>query len=324
MIVLTPLSDSVGSLSAYHVFTPSQWSRYRSNIVMTLSESDIASLRGVGENICLQEAGDIYLPLCRLLSMLIERTVTTALIASNFLDKPVNSRPYIIGVAGSVAVGKSTTARLIKALLSNIMPDKNVELVTTDGFLQPNKYLQQYDLMTRKGFPESYDLSSLLSFLTSLCAGKRDLEVPIYSHHHYDVMQDEKLIIDQPDVLILEGLNILQTGSHSVIGEKLSPFVSDYLNFSIFVDAEINDIKSWYLARLLSFYHNQLQQEDAYFHFLSKLHEEELLKFGSKVWHEVNELNLLENILPFRQRANLVLHKAVDHSVSEVLLRSLF
>jgi type I pantothenate kinase len=324
VVVLTPLSDSMSSSSAYHVFTPDQWSRYRSNIVMTLSELDIASLRGVGENICLQEAEDIYLPLCSLLSMLIERTVTTALVASEFLDKPVYNCPYVIGVAGSVAVGKSTTARLIKALLSNAMPDKKVDLVTTDGFLYPNAYLQHHDLMGRKGFPESYDLSALLNFLTSICAGKGDLEVPIYSHHYYDVMQDEKLIIDQPDVLILEGLNILQTGSQLLGERQFSPFVSDFLNFSIFVDAKTEDIRQWYLDRLLSFSGDQLQQQDACFHFLCKLHKEELLKFGAKIWQEVNELNLLENILPFRQRANLILHKTADHSVSEVLLRSLF
>ena len=324
VIVLSLLSENLSSLSPYHVFNRKQWSRYKSNLLISLSESDISSLVGVGESISLQEVEDVYLPLCRLLSMLIKQTVSSSIVASSFLSKPVHRCPYIIGIAGSVAVGKSTTARLVQALLSRIMPDKTVSLVTTDGFLFNNNYLRENHLWGRKGFPESYNLSLLIDFLISVAAGKGDLKVPVYSHHRYDILKDEYLTVDHPDVLILEGLNILQTGSQLLDQRQFTPFVSDFLNFSIFVNADTASIRTWYLDRLLAFYHNQLKEPDAYFHFLSKLREEELLKFGSKVWQEVNELNLYENILPFRQRANLILHKSADHSVSELLLRSLF
>ena len=309
-------------LTPYFRFMREEWCDFRRDTPLTLTEDDLDKLHGQSEIVSLKEIEEIYLPLSRLLSFYVTARQALYRATRQFLGKPEPKVPYIIGIAGSVAVGKSTTSRVLKALLSRWPDHPNVEIITTDGFLYSNAQLEHQGLMDRKGFPESYDMHHLLQVLNETKSGKRNVLIPIYSHHYYDIIPNEYEIINQPDIVILEGLNILQTftkkSDHS---SKL--FVSDFFDFSLFVDAKIEIIKKWYIDRVLSFWHRPFRSPDAYFHYLTSFSEGEVIQFAKKIWHEINEVNLLKNILPFKNRAQVILEKIDDHSVQRVYLRKI-
>lgn len=316
-------SPSSSSTSPYLRFTRQAWCNFRQDAPLTLTETDLDKLHGQTEVVSLTEVEEIYLPLSRLLSFYVTARQGLHQATSRFLDKPEPKVPFVIGVAGSVAVGKSITSRVLKALLSRWPHHPRVEVITTDGFLYPTAELEKQGLMQRKGFPESYDLQHLLQVLFEIKSGKHDIKIPIYSHQHYDIMPDKFDIIDQPDIVILEGLNILQTGSNKKNNQPSRIFVSDFLDFSLFVDAKIDVIKQWYVDRVVSFWGSAFQDPNAYFHYLVKMNEKEVREFAGRIWEEINGVNLLENILPFKNRAQLILEKAADHSVEAVCLRKL-
>jgi type I pantothenate kinase len=282
---------------------------------LTLTEEDLGRLHGQNEVMSLQEIEQVYLPLSRLLNLYVSATQSLHRVSGEFLGTPEPKVPYIIGVAGSVAVGKSTTSRVLKALLSRWPNHPNVVVLTTDGFLYSTQELERRDLIHRKGFPESYDTQALMQLLQDVKSGKRHLKAPVSSHQTYDIIPGEFLEIDQPDILIVEGLNILQTGG--------TTFVSDFFDFTVFVDADTHVIEQWYLDRVWAFCEGPFQNPDAYFHYLSKMSHEEVIQFARRVWREVNELNLVENVLPFKERARLILRKGANHQVESVLLRKL-
>lgn len=308
--------------SPFLAFDRQQWGQYRLDAALPLSSAEIAALHGKNEVVSPQEIEDIYLPLSRLLSFYVAGAQTLHGTTSRFLGIQEPKVPFMLGVAGSVAVGKSTTSRVLRALLSHWPNHPRVSIITTDGFLYPNQELQARGLMQRKGFPESYDIEHLLGVVQALKSGQPRVEVPIYSHHDYDVLPGETAVIERPDIVIIEGLNILQTRTHNPFSER-QIFVSDYLDFSIFVDAAIDQIQQWYIDRVLGFWRGPFQQPNSYFHFIAKMNEEEVIKFAERVWREINQVNLVENILPFSRRADLVLHKVADHSVQHVELRKL-
>jgi type I pantothenate kinase len=308
--------------SPYSHFTRQQWQDLRQDTPMHLTEQDLERLHGEIEQVSLVEIQEIYLALSRLLSIYVRAEQSLYHLRGQFLGGPEPKVPFVIGVAGSVAVGKSTTSRVLQALLSCWDDHPRVAVVPTDGFLLPNSVLTQKGLMQRKGFPESYDLEGLLGFLEALKSGQSELQVPVYSHHHYDIVPNQQLIIDDYDVVILEGLNILQTG---VLLQRAQPksFVSDYLDFSIFVDADPLVMEAWYIERFQSFQRSVFQDPNSYFHQFAALNHEETIKMASRYWREINLVNLHDNILPFKHRAQLILHKAKDHSVDWVRLRKL-
>jgi type I pantothenate kinase len=315
-------SSFLAPLSPYLKFTRQQWCGFRQDAPLTLTEADLDKLHGQTEVVSLTEVEEIYLPLSRLLSFYVTARQGLHQATSRFLDKPEPKVPFIIGIAGSVAVGKSITSRVLKALLSRWPRHPQVEVITTDGFLHSTAELEKQKLMQRKGFPESYDLQHLLQVLFEIKSGKRNVKIPIYSHQHYDIVPNEFETIDQPDIVILEGLNILQTWGKKT-NQQNQIFVSDFLDFSLFVDAKLTVIKQWYIDRVLSFWGGAFQDPNAYFHYLTKMNEKEVREFAARVWREINEVNLLENILPFKNRAQLILEKAADHSVETVYLRKL-
>lgn len=310
-------------LTLYFQFTRKEWCNFRQNTPLTLTEDDLDKLHGQTEIVSLKEIEEIYLPLSRLLSFYVTARRALYRAMGKFLGKPEGRVPYIIGVAGSVAVGKSTTSRVLKALLSCWADHPNVKIITTDGFLYSNAQLKHKGLMRRKGFPESYDMPHLLRVLNAIKSGKAKVPIPIYSHHYYDIIPNEYEIIDQPDIVILEGLNILQSFTKKTdYSSKL--FVSDFFDFSLFVDAECEIIKKWYVDRVLSFWRGSFRASDAYFHYLTSFSESEVVQFAKKIWCHINEVNLFKNILPFKNRAQLILEKSADHSVQRVYLRKIY
>jgi type I pantothenate kinase len=309
-------------LSPYRIFTRKEWAALRQDAPMTLTADEVARLRSVHDRLDMAEVEDIYLPLSRLLSLYVSATQRLFRVQQGFLGTEDLKMPYIIGVAGSVAVGKSTTARVLQALLARWPNTPKVDLVTTDGFLYPNAVLERERLMEKKGFPESYDLPSLLRFLSDVKAGRRPARAPIYSHLVYDVIPNEWVEIDRPDILIVEGLNVLQTGRLPRDGKAI-PFVSDFFDFSVYLDADEDVLRSWYVDRFLTLRGTSFRDPKSYFHRYSKLSDAEAVETATSIWSRINLVNLHENILPTRQRADLILKKGESHLVGEVALRKL-
>src|SRR5437660_4357283 len=309
-------------LSPYSVFSRDQWAALREDTPMTLTADEVTRVRSLTDRLDMKEVEEIYLPLSRLLSLYVAATQRLFIVQQHFLGTAEAKVPYIIGVAGSVAVGKSTTARVLQALLARWPNVPKVDLITTDGFLLPNAVLEREELMERKGFPESYDLPALLRFLADVKAGRRPVRAPIYSHLVYDVMPNQSVEVDRPDILIVEGLNVLQTG-HPPKDGKAIPFVSDFFDFSVYLDAEEDVLQTWYVDRFLTLRETAFRDPKSYFHRYSNLSDEQAVTTATSIWTRINLVNLRENILPTRRRADLILKKAANHAVEEVSLRRL-
>jgi len=292
-----------------------EWAALAPSTPLPLGAGEIERLRGLGDALDLDEVAEVYVPLSRLLSLYVAGAKSTGAEVREFLGQPPGPMPFVIGVAGSVAVGKSTIARLLRELLSRWPDMPTVQLVTTDGFLLPNAELERRGLMQRKGFPESYDRRALLRFVSEVKSGAAEVRAPVYSHLVYDVT-DEQVVVRRPDVLIVEGLNVLQPPPPN---GRLA--VSDLFDFTIYVDARTSDIERWYVDRFLRLQRGAFADPSSYFHRFADLSEEEAIAFARSIWHEINEPNLEQNILPTRARASLVLRKDSDHTVSTVLLR---
>ena len=309
-------------LSPYRRFSRGEWASLRADTPLTLTADDLARLQSLNDPISIEEVVAIYLPLSRLLALYVAATQGLFKATQRFLGAEDGKMPYIIGIAGSVAVGKSTTARLLKALLSRWPNTPNVELVTTDGFLHSNATLEHEGLMERKGFPESYDGTALLRFLSEVKAGQRRVRAPVYSHLVYDVVPGEYVEIDRPDILIVEGLNVLAPNRPQREGNE-RPFVSDYFDFSVFVDAEIPLIEQWYVARFMRLRQTAFRDPKSYFRKYAGYSDIEAREEALSLWNRINLVNLQENILPTRLRAGLILTKGASHRIEEVALRKL-
>ena len=310
------------SLSPYVHFSQQEWGRLRADTPLPLSEVDLERLRGLNEQVSMDEVVEIYLPLSRLLNLYVAATQDLYMATSTFLGNPAEKVPYIIGMAGSVAVGKSTTARILRELLSRWPNHPKVDLVTTDGFLFTNAELERRGLMNRKGFPESYDQKALLRFVSDVKAGLRNVPHPVYSHLKYDIIPGESKRVDSPDIVIVEGLNVLQTGEDKA-DTKNRIFVSDFFDFTIYVDAPTAEIQRWYVERFLALKQTAFQDPSSYFHQYAGLTDEQAEQKAVAIWNEINLVNLNENIMPTRNRANLILEKGLDHAVQSVQLRKI-
>ncbi len=309
-------------LSPYRIFPRTEWAALRADTPMTLETGEIAQLRSLNDRLDIAEVEEIYLPLSRLLSMYVAAAQRLFVAQQHFLGTHDSKVPYIIGVGGSVAVGKSTTSRVLQALLARWPNVPKVSLITTDGFLYPNAVLEREGLMEKKGFPESYDVTALLRFLSDVKAGKHPTRAPIYSHLIYDVMPNQWIEIDHPDILIVEGLNVLQAGRAPKDGKAI-PFVSDFFDFSVYLDADEEVLQQWYVDRFLTLRLTAFRDPMSYFHRYSKLSDKEAVTTATSIWSRINLVNLRENILPTRQRADLILAKSANHMVEQVALRRL-
>ncbi|HEX7321459.1 MAG TPA: type I pantothenate kinase [Mycobacterium sp.] len=305
--------------SPYVEFTRRQWRDLRMSLPLPLTEQEVVALRGIGEQVDLHEVEEVYLPLARLLHLQVAARQGLFAATAEFLGEPQQNPdrpvPFVIGVAGSVAVGKSTTARLLQALLARFGHHPRVDLVTTDGFLYPNAELRRRNLMHRKGFPESYNRRALMRFVTSVKSGAETACAPVYSHLSYDIVPGAKQVIRHPDILILEGLNVLQTGPTLMI--------SDLFDFSLYVDARVQDIEHWYISRFLAMRSTAFANPESHFHHYSALGDRAAVAAAKDIWRSINRPNLIENILPTRPRATLVLRKDADHSINRLRLRKL-
>ncbi|MDU1889716.1 MAG: type I pantothenate kinase [Dysgonomonas sp.] len=308
------------SSSPYMQFSRQQWAALRESEPMTLTTEELNTLKGIDDELSMDEVRDIYLPLSRLLSYYVNARTSRQSVLMKFLNQKSQRIPFIVGIAGSVSVGKSTTARVLQALLNRWSEDTKVALVTTDGFLYPNEVLEEKGIMLKKGFPQSYDIKQLLKFVTDIKSGKKILKVPKYSHLIYNVIPNEYDIIDQPNIIILEGLNVLQSGM-DYPDEKPRIFVSDYVDFSIYVDADEHKLEDWYISRFMKFRKGAFANPDSYFHSFAQLAERDAMKTAKTIWREINRKNLRKNILPTRERASLILHKGENHEVDYVKLR---
>lgn len=307
--------------SPYTIFTKEEWRRLRDATPLPLSEAELGELQGVNERISLDEVEEVYLPLSRLLNLYVAKAQELHDVTSAFHGHGEERVPYIIGIAGSVAVGKSTTARIIQALLARWPNHPKVDLITTDGFLYPNAVLEARNLMNRKGFPESYNRRKLLRFLADVKSGKPEIAAPVYSHLVYDIVADEAQLMRQPDIIIVEGLNVLQTTAEGAPSDAPRLFVSDFFDFSIYVDAKETDIERWYVERFLKLCDTAFRDEQSYFRRYANLTEEQAIHTAVEIWRAINAPNLVENILPTRNRARLILEKGPNHAVERVMLR---
>jgi type I pantothenate kinase len=314
--------DFAREVSPFRRFARDEWAALRADTPMTLTQDDLNEVRSLNDLIDLDEVEAIYLPLSRLLNLYVQASQKLFHASNMFLHRHELKVPYVIGVAGSVAVGKSTSARILRRLLSRWPSHPKVDLVTTDGFLMPNEVLQREGLMNRKGFPESYDLQRILRFMSDIKSGERDVEAPLYSHLTYDVLPDKTQLVDQPDILIIEGINVLQTGRPSRDGRGI-PNTSDFFDFSIFIDAEETDLRQWYIERFFSLRNGAFRDPQSYFHRYASMSDDEAIAMATRIWESINLVNLTENILPTRPRADLVLRKGTDHKVRSVFLRKL-
>jgi type I pantothenate kinase len=293
------------------------WAALRAATPLTLREDDLVKLRGINERIDLDEVAAVYLPLSRLLNLYVSASQDLAKVSSTFLGTMAPRVPYVIGVAGSVAVGKSTFARILQALLARWPDHPKVDLVTTDGFLYPNRVLEARGIMDRKGFPESYDTRRLIALLRDLKSGASEVRAPVYSHVVYDIVADEEVVVQQPDILIMEGLNMLQ------VGHEATEFVSDYFDYSIYLDAAEDDIRAWYIQRFLTLRGTVFQDPNSFFRHYAHLSDDEAVATAEFIWETINGRNLRENIAPTRTRASLILRKDADHRIADVKLRKL-
>jgi type I pantothenate kinase len=310
------------SISPYAVFDRGSWPALAAGSQLPLDEEELRSLATLGDRIDLDEVATVYLPLAELLDLHVTASRRLWAAQAEFLGNSTAKVPFVIAVAGSVAVGKSTTARLLQTLLSAAPGSPRVDLVTTDGFLMPNAALEARGLLGRKGFPESYDRRALLRFLADVKSGRDEVVAPVYDHQSYDIVPGRFQTVDRPDILVVEGLNVLQAGRRSD-GSAPEVFLSDFFDFSVYVDAAETDIQQWYVDRFLALRRTAFQDTTAFFHRFASLTDEQARETALGIWAAVNGPNLRDNIAPTRSRARLVLQKANDHSVRRVLLRKL-
>lgn len=303
----------------YLDFDRDTWAALRAATPLTLGEADLAELRGLNDQVSLAEVEAVYLPVSRLLNLHVAATQTLHKATDTFLGSLPAPTPYVIGVAGSVAVGKSTFARILQTLLSRWPDHPRVDLVTTDGFLLPNRVLESRGLLERKGFPESYDVRALIQFMAEVKAGHGAVHAPVYSHQSYDIVPGEFQVVDRPDIVIVEGLNVLQTGDGG--GRSARVFVSDFFDFSIYIDAAEADIERWYIARFLTLRETVFRDPRSYFHRYAQLDEAAAVDMARGIWRAINGVNLRDNIAPSRERARVVLEKGGDHAVRRIRLR---
>jgi type I pantothenate kinase len=309
-------------LSPYQIFSRNDWASLRADTPLTLQPDELAELQSLNDRVDMEEVIAIYLPVARLLSLYVDATQQLFHATNKFLGKNITKVPFIIGMAGSVAVGKSTTARILQRLLARWPGHRRVDLITTDGFLLPNKVLEKQGILNKKGFPESYDLTAMLHFLKDVKAGARNVAAPTYSHLSYDVLVNQKTIVDNPDILLVEGLNVLQTGSNSH-DLQMMPYVSDFFDFSIYMDADEEVLRAWYIDRFLRLRSTAFADPKSYFHRYANLTDLQSRKVANDIWETINLINLRENIVPTRQRADLILHKDATHKINTVSLRKL-
>lgn len=313
-------STETPKISPFLTFDRQQWAALRKSVPLTLTEKDLKPLLSFNEDLSLDEVRAIYLPLVRLINYYIDENIKRQQVLHKFLDVEAPKVPYIISIAGSVSVGKSTSARILQALLSSWPEERKVSLITTDGFLYPLSVLEEKNILNRKGFPESYDIHRLIQFVSDIKSGKRHVKAPIYSHLTYDIIPDQFNEVDQPDIVILEGLNVLQSGMNYPASPH-NVFLSDFVDFSVYVDAEEELLLKWYINRFLKFRRSAFTDPNSYFHHYSKLSEQQAIETATKIWNEINGLNLRQNILPSRDRANLILVKGNDHAIQTIKLR---
>jgi type I pantothenate kinase len=309
---------SSGRTSPFSEIERDRWAELAPTTPLPLDEAEISAIRGIGDVLDMREVQEVYLPLSRLLNLYVAGSRDLHRQTSHFLGERGPTTPFVIGVAGSVAVGKSTVARLLRELLSRWDDTPRVELVTTDGFLYPNAELERRGLLERKGFPESYDRRALLRFVSEVKSGADEVAAPVYSHLQYDIIPNSQVLVQRPDVLIVEGLNVLQP---PVADSRLA--VSDLFDFTVYVDARTQDIARWYEQRFLKLQRGAFADPQSFFHRFASLTDEEALARARALWTSINEPNLVQNILPTRSRAKLVLRKGSDHAVSKVLLRKI-
>ena len=292
-----------------------RWQGFYTNGMMPFTQEELDNIKSLNDRISVQDVEDVYVPLCHLIHLYMKEFESLTLSKGLFLHRYVKMPPFIIGIAGSVAVGKSTTARLVQNLLSRLFPRRTVQLITTDGFLYPNEVLEARGILDRKGFPESYDMEALINFLNAVKSGESEIKIPVYSHEVYNIIPDTFEIINQPDILIVEGINTLQLPANQQI------YVSDFFDFSIFVDAQPDLIEKWYLERFESLLDTAFQKPNNYYYQYAIGDRGEAIKMAKEVWKNVNLKNLHEYILPTRSRADIILHKTKHHSIDEVFLR---